>query len=71
MSTSVRNAGTRRNFWKKAPAKISTSAKNVEVWIRKKCFQGLLLDKVAREVIPAPPERVRLEHVGSDRKEFL
>jgi len=71
LSTSVRNAGTRWNFWKKAPAKISTSAKNVGAWIRKNYFQDSLLDKVAREVIPAPPERVRPEHVDFDRKDFL
>ena len=71
MSTSVINAGTRRNSWKKALAKISMSAKNVEAWIRKKHFQGLLLDKAAREVIPAPPERVRPGHVDFDRKDFL
>jgi hypothetical protein len=57
LSTSAIDAGTRQNFWKKAPAKISTSAKNVGAWIRKNYFQDLLLDKVAREVIPAPPER--------------
>ena len=45
------------NFWKKAAAKISTSAKNVGTRIRKNYFQDSLLDKVAREVIPAPPER--------------
>jgi hypothetical protein len=28
-------------------------------------FSGL-----AREVIHAPPERIRLEHVDSDRKDF-
>jgi len=45
------------NFWKKAAAKISTSAKNVGAWIRKNYFQDSLLDKVAREVIHAQPER--------------
>jgi len=59
------------NFWKKTAVKINTSAKNVGVWIRKNYFQDSLLDKVAREVIPVPPERVRLEHVDSDRKDLI
>jgi len=71
LNTSVANAGIRPNFWKKAAAKIITSAKNVEAWIRKNYFQDSLLDKVAREVIHAPPERVRLEHVDSDRRDYL
>jgi len=63
--------GIKWNFWKRAAAKISTSAKNVEARIRKNCFQDSPLDKVAKEVILAPPERVRLEHADSERRDFL
>ena len=49
--------GTKRNFWKKAAAKTSTFAKNVEVQIRKNYFRAFPLGKAAKEVIPAQPER--------------
>jgi hypothetical protein len=71
LSTSVINAGTRQNFWKKAPAKISTSAKNVGARICKNCFQDSPLDKVAKEIIPAQPERAPLELADYDRRDYL
>jgi len=49
--------GTKRNFWKKAAAKISMLAKNAEVQICRKCFQASPLDKAAEEVIPAQQVR--------------
>jgi len=58
--------GTKRNFWKKAAAKASTSAKNVEVRICRNYFQVFPLGKAIREAIPAQPERV-----DSDRKDCL
>jgi len=71
LSTSVISAGAKRNFWKKAAARASTSAKNVEVRICRNCFQVFLLGKAARGAIPAQPEHVQLERVDSDRKDYL
>jgi len=63
--------GTRPNSWKKAAAKTSTPAKNVEVQIRGNYFRAFPLGKAARGAIPAQPERVLLERVDSDRKGCL
>jgi hypothetical protein len=63
--------GIKWNFWKKAAAKINTFAKNAGVRIRKNYFQDLLLDKVAKEVILARPEHVRLEHADSEGRDWL
>jgi hypothetical protein len=71
LNINVINAATKWNFWKKAATRISTSAKSVEAWIRRNCFQDLLSDIVARQVIPAQPERARLEHVDSKRRDCL
>jgi hypothetical protein len=71
LNTSAANAGIRPNSWKKAVVRTSTSAKNVEVRICKNYFQAFPLGKAAREAIHAQPERVQLEHVDSDRKDFL
>jgi len=49
--------GTKRNFWRKAAAKASTSAKNVEVQICKDCFRVFPLGKAVKEAVPAQPER--------------
>ena len=57
MSTGVINVGTKRNFWKKAAARTSTFAKNVEVRICGNCFQDSPSGKATREAIPAQPER--------------
>jgi len=65
------NAGIKQNFWKKAAAKTSTSAKNAEVQICRSCFQVFPSGKAAREAILAQPERVQLERVDSDRKDVL
>jgi hypothetical protein len=40
LNTNVKDVATRPNLWKKAAAKASTSAKNVEVQVRKDFFQG-------------------------------
>jgi len=58
--------GTKRNFWKKAAARASTFAKNVEVQIRKNYFRDFPLGKVTREAIPA-----QLEHADFLRKDVL
>jgi len=71
LNTSVKNAGIRPNFWKKAAVKTSTSAKNVEVRKCRNYFQVFPLGKAAKEAIPAQPERVLPELVDSDRKGCL
>jgi len=62
---------TKQNFWKKAAAKISTSAKNVEVQTCRNYFQVFPLGKAIRESIPAQPERAQLERAASRRKDHL
>ena len=57
LNTSVTNVVTKWIFWKKAATRASTFAKNVEVQIRKNYFRDFPLDKAAKEVIPAQPER--------------
>ena len=47
------------------------SAKSVEARIRRNCFQDLPSDIVARQVVPAQPERARLELVDSERRDCL
>jgi hypothetical protein len=71
LNINVINVATQWNFWKKAVTRISTSAKSVEVWIRKNCFQDLLSDIVARQAIPAQPQRARLERVDFDKRDCL
>jgi len=44
-------------FWKKAAARASTFAKNVEVQIRKNYFRDFPSGKAVKEAIPAQPER--------------
>jgi len=61
----------RPNSWKKAEAKASASAKNVEVRICRNYFQVFPLDEAAKGAIPAQQGRVQPEHVDSDRKDFL
>ena len=46
-------------------------AKSAGAQIRRNYFQDLLLDRVAREMIPAPPERARREHVDSNGRDYL
>jgi len=71
LNTSVLNVGTKRNFWKKAAAKASTFAKNVEVQICRDYFQVFPSGKAVREAIPAQPERVPLERAAFNRKDCL
>jgi hypothetical protein len=71
LNINVINVATQWNFWKKVVTRISTSAKSVEVWIRKNCFQDLLSDIVARQAIPAQPQRARLERVDFDKRDCL
>jgi hypothetical protein len=49
--------GTKRNFWKKAAARTSMSAKNVEVQICRNYFQDSPSGKAVKEAVPAQPER--------------
>jgi hypothetical protein len=64
------NVGTKRNFWKKAAAKASTTVKNVEAQICGNFFQVFPSDKAVGAAIPAQQERVQLERVDFDRKDF-
>jgi len=49
--------GKRQNFWKKAAAKASMSAKNAGVQICRSCFQASPLGKVGRTAVLAQPVR--------------
>jgi len=71
LNTSVKNVGTKRNFWKKAVAGKNTFVKNVEVQICRNYFQVFPWGKAAREATPAQPERVPLERAASDKKDYL
>jgi hypothetical protein len=71
LNISATSAAIKWNFWKKVVTRISMSAKSVEVWIRKNCFQDLLSDIVARQAIPAQPQRARLERVDFDKRDCL
>ena len=68
MNTSVENVAIKRIFWKRAIAKASTSAKNVEAQICINCFQVFPSGKATRQAVPARPERVQLERVDFDRR---
>jgi len=70
LNTSVINAGTKRNFWKKVAEKTSTFVKNVEVQICGSFFQAFPSGRVARAAVHAQPEHVQLEPVDFDRKDF-
>jgi hypothetical protein len=63
--------GIKPNSWKKAGAKISMFAKNVEAQIRRNFSPVFPSGKAAREAIPARLERVQPEHVDYDRKDCL
>jgi len=60
LNTGAINVGAKRNFWKKAAAKTSTFAKNVEVQICRSFFQPFLQQAALNQVVVIP---VPLEHV--------
>jgi hypothetical protein len=69
LNTSVKDVATRPNLWKKAAAKASTSAKNVEAHTCRNCFQDSPLDKAGRGLIPSQLERAQPERADFLRKD--